>query len=181
MDPVLFADGSVNYDACFRWTLSVRAHNWEIDGRLWHPIFLTHDLSIVGRDWRWLSGKTFDSGSPLQAWKRWSDGDYGYVCEEVQFLQSELLIGAIHGSQVDIDWRGRCAILDGIPPFDADVPFHIDARVEFRGVGVCGAGQDTVLTLRGKLSRYLNPDDFVPGELRQVSSAIVSCAFTPKT
>lgn len=115
------------------------------------------------RRWADVVGQTVE-------WARLSDknvgGPYGcfYLGEHDVIGRARLRFTERDGTAFRFEWEGVCNVyLDD--EARRDVPFSAEGWARFTGVTVQGSGADTDESVRGRLAQYLDPRDFVQGEL----------------
>lgn len=80
---------------------------------------------------------------------------------------STLKIGERAGHKFRIHWEGTCdPLLEA--PYDKDVPFIIQTEATFKEISVQAGRSDTDATTLERLSKYLNPADFIQHPIKEI-------------
>jgi hypothetical protein len=115
------------------------------------------------RRWKDVAGQTVE-------WARLSDknasGPYGnfYLGVHDVIRRARLRFTERDATAFRFEWEGVCDVyLDD--DYRRDVPFSAEGWARFTGVTVQGSGADTDESVRGRLAQYLDPSEFVQGEL----------------
>jgi hypothetical protein len=71
------------------------------------------------------------------------------------------------GNKFQIHWEGTCDPMLG-EPYDKDVPFLIQTEATFKEISVQASQSDTDATTLERLSKYLDPADFIQHPMKEI-------------
>jgi hypothetical protein len=114
--------------------------------------------------WLELEGKTihFDaSNDDLSA-----PHPFSYFWTHELIPSSTLKFGKRIGNKFVIHWEGTCNPFLG-EPYNEDVPFLIQTEATFKEISVSGSQSDTDATMFERLSKYLDPADFIQQPMKE--------------
>jgi hypothetical protein len=118
------------------------------------------------RRWMDLEGKVVNSGM-VNRTPGVSAGAYSYFWTHEPILNSTLKFVKRAGNKFEIHWEGTCNPLL-LEPYNKDVPFLIQTEATFKEITVQANQIDTDTTTRERLSRYLDPADFIQHPMKEV-------------
>lgn len=117
------------------------------------------------RRWFDLEGKTVhsdpannDQGDPVAISYFWTHETIPYsTLKFVKRAENKFLI----------HWEGKCNPNLG-EPYDTDVPFLIETEATFKEISVAATQSDTDATTLERLSKYLDPADFIQHPMKEI-------------
>lgn len=93
-------------------------------------------------------------------------GAFSYFWTHEAIPNSTLKFVKRSGNKFVIHWQGICDPLMG-EPYGKDVPFLIQTEAVFKGISITASQSDTDATTLERLSKYLEPADFIQQPMKE--------------
>ncbi len=117
------------------------------------------------RRWMDLEGKVVNS-EMVNRTLNVPAGAYSYFWTHESILNSTLKFVKRDGNKFVIHWEGTCNPLLS-EPYNKDVPFLIQTEAVFKEITVQASQSDTDATTRERLSKYIDPADFIQHPMKE--------------
>jgi hypothetical protein len=147
------------------WEVSVQTEERMIDEEYFaSPRISWGEFGFEMRRWSELEGKTihFDAARDDLTVPH----AFSYFDTHELIPYSTLKFGKREGNKFVIDWEGTCDPRLG-EPYQTNVPFRIRTEAVFKKVSVMANHSDTDATTLERLSKYLDPADFIQHPLEE--------------
>jgi hypothetical protein len=144
------------------WSLDVWAEG-ELGGDVCSPRASIEEMHLPIQRWVDVAGQTIEWLGPYDEKAGVPNGIF-YIEQHESIERARLRFTQRDGTAFRFEWEGACDIYWD-EEYGRDVPFSMAGWARFIGVTVFGSGADTAESLWGRLAQYLDPRDFVLGEL----------------